>query len=342
MWDLLSERPVRRVWEGLLALAAIFAGGVAGYMLLCGWSLADSVYMLVITVSTVGFGEVREPSAASRWITVGVILAGITAATYTFGGLVQALADGQFRRMLSRRAQARRMAEYSDHHVVCGFGRMGRMICEALQRRGEDFVLIEIDPDKVEAADGLGFLVVRGDATDDDVLDAAGIGRAKSLACVLPSDADNVFVTLTGRSLNADLLIAARAERPETQAKLRQAGADEVVAPQVIGARTLTNLLLRPTAAEVMQLVNASPDVDLEMDELKIQDGAPLHEQTLAEAAVRHRTGVHVTAIKHADGSVTPNPGADEAMHAGDTLVVLGKQAMIQKLINECATAATK
>lgn len=322
--------PYLQVRHGVFALLAIAVAAISAYVFLCGWSLFEAVYMVITTIATVGYGEIRHESWLDRSVNVFVIVTGITAAAYTFGGLLQLVNEAQVRRLATRQPQMRKIEQLNEHVVICGFGRMGKMICEDLQRRGVAFVLIEQDPARVALADQAGFLVVQGDATLEEFLTKAGIERARSIVCALPSDADNVFVTLTAREMNEKLFITARAEQLSTEKKLKQAGADRVVAPHVIGAQRITSLLTQPTTVEILELVTGRQSVDLEIGELVIPDGAAICGQTLGQAHIRSKTGVNVIAIRRADGTLLVSPGGDVLLYAKDTVVFLGRTESIE------------
>lgn len=333
-----SAAPIKQVRYGIAALTFVALTGIGGYVFLCGLDPFDALYLLVITISTVGYTEVGTASPMMRVVNIYVILLGITAGVYAFGGLVQMIAEGQVRRVVTRQLQMRKIDSLSKHHIVCGYGRMGRMICEMLHDHNEPVVLVERERERVENADRAGLLTVQGDAAEEETLTSAGIERAQSLTCVLPSDADNMFVTLTGRDMNADLFILARAEQLSTEKKLVQAGADRVVSPQAIGAQRFSNLLLRPTTVEILELVTGRKSVDLEMNEVTIPDGGPIHGQTLADADIRSKTGVIVVAIKRSDGNLIVNPDSDVTLCEKDTVVILGRRENIDSFTRQFAS----
>lgn len=326
--------PGLQVRQGLGALVFIAITALGGYVFLCGLDWFDAAYMLVITISTVGYREVGGDTSWTRLVNMYVIVLGITASFYMFGGLIRAMTEGQIQRVVTRQLQTRAIENLTGHHIVCGFGRMGAILCEELKRRGEPVVLVEQIDERVAAAGHAGYLCVQGDATREETLTEAGILRARSLVCVLPSDADNVFVTLTGRDMNSKLFILARAEQLSTEKKLIQAGADRVVAPQAIGALRIANLIVRPTTVEILELVAGRQSVDLEMNEFQLPDSGPLHGQSLAESEVRTKTGVIVVAIKRADGNLVINPDSTVALHANDTVVILGRRENIDAFRN--------
>lgn len=329
-WFDRDNDPYRQLRDGFVALGFVLLTGTAGYVWLCGWSLAEAVYMLIITISSVGFGEIGPRTRWDRWVTSYVVIFGITAAAYLFSGLIQLMSLRTFRQVVNRQMQTRKLENLKDHHIICGFGRMGAMICQDLHLRRQPFVLVEREPERIAYADREGYLFVEGDATDESVLSEAGIDRARSLVCVLPSDADNVFVTLTGRNMNKSVFIAARAERLSTEKKLKQAGADRVVAPHVIGAQRISGILARPTTVEILELVSGRRSVDLEMNEASVGPGSAFIGQSLAEAEIRKKTGVVIVAIKRKDGRLVVNPESDVRIEASDTIVILGRAENVE------------
>jgi voltage-gated potassium channel len=332
--QLVSPDVIRQLQNGTIALVFVFVTGTAGYMFLCHWSLADALYMLIITVSSVGYGEIGPRTSWDRVVTSYVIVAGITAAAYTFGAFVQLMAEARIREILSRQLQDRKIESLNTHHIVCGYGRMGALICADLTRRKQPFVLVEADRERVSAAEALGYLVVLGDATEEGVLLRAGIARAKTLVSVLPSDADNVFVTLTARDMNGKLFIASRAERPSTQKKLEQAGANRVVSPQVIGAQRITNLLFRPVTMEILELATGHESLDLQMDEIQVPEDTPVQGKTLADLEVGTKLGALVVAIRRQDSSLVSLPLGSTPIHPGDTIIVLSRIDQMDRFRN--------
>lgn len=316
----------RPIWRGLLGLAVVTTSGVAGYML-AGWSFADAVYMVVITISSVGFGEVRPVDTPFlRVHTMTVIALGLIAVGYTLAGILRFVAEEELARLLGHQ-RVRRMIDHLDQHtIVAGLGRMGTLVCEELAAAEEPFVLIETHADKLIAAGERGWLHVAGDATEEDVLSRAGLARAKALVTAIPNDAANVFITLTARQMNAKVQIIARAERASTQKKLRQAGANHVVLPAAIGAHRIVSILTNPSAVEFVELVTHRSSLAIEMDEVVVADPGPFVGQTLRDADIGRKTGVIVVAVKRADGRVEFPPKGDEPFAAGDAIVMLGRR----------------
>lgn len=319
-----AERHIRR---GLMSLAAVLIFGTAGYMA-AGWSLADALYMVVITISSVGFGEVHPiDSTYLRIHTMMVIALGVIAAGDTIAGILRFVAEQELTRLTGHYRVRRMIDSLRDHTIVAGLGRMGSLVCEELAAAGEPFVVIDQSPEKMAAYGGRNWLFVSGDATEESVLHEAGLERAKSLVTAIPNDAACVFITLTARQLNAKVQIIARAERATTQKKLRQAGANHVVLPAAIGAHRIVSILTNPSAVEFVELVTHRSSLAIEMDEIQVKAPGPFVDLTLRDLDIGRKTGVMVVAIKRADGRVEFPPSGDEPLGAGDSIVILGRHA---------------
>lgn len=316
--------PLERVRLGFLLLASVFALSVVGYRLL-GYNWIEAVWMVIITISSVGFGEKPTQPPAVQLLTVAVILTGFSAAAYTFGGLLQLLLAGELEEILGRRRMTIEINRLDGHTIVVGFGRIGQVLAADLSRHGQPFVIVEKNPDRCREAGERGFLYFNGNATDDAVLVTAGVERARSLISALPNDADNVFITLTARNLNKSLTIVARAEQATSERKLRQAGADRVVMPSTIGAQQMSRLVTHPHTADLLELFAEHSDLNVEIDELTIPEGSPLVGRTVGESEVHRRYGLLVLAIKEPAGTMVFGPAAEQQFRAGAIVIVLGK-----------------
>ena len=332
---------VRRILGGFLALLLVMTLGVVGYVLL-GWNAFDALYMVVITVSGVGFGEVRPMvSAWTRVHTMLVIAFGLLAVAYTLAGFVQFITEGEIQQLLGHKRVKRHIETLTDHVIIAGFGRMGSLICEELASAGEPFVLVERSPEAAGDFERRGYLYIIGNATEEKVLLDAGLNRAKALVSVVPTDAENVFITLTARELVPNVQIVARAEHPSTQKKLLQAGANHVVLPAAIGAHRITSLLTNPSAVEFVELVTKRSTLAIEMDEFPLEAASLLSGRTLRDADIGRRTGVIVIAIKRATGLVEFPPAGDDPFVQGDTIVVVGRRSHLDQFrLQFCAIEA--
>jgi len=320
----------RRLRFGLAALVGILVAGTAGYMVL-GFSLLDAVYQTVTTVSTVGFREVHPLSTGGRLFTIGLILVGVATALYSFTLVLEAVVEGQIAEVLGRRRMDRQIARMDGHVIVCGFGRVGRNLAHYVAGAGEDVVVVERDPDRAATAEG-SVHVVRGDATSDEVLREAGVERARVLVSALNTDADNLFVTLTARSLRSDLFIVARARVESSEAKLAQAGADRVVNPQGIGGARMAAFVLQPHVAEFLDVVMHDGSLEFRLEEVPLPERSPLAGRSLREAQIRDQTGALILALRDADGGFTTNPPPETVLGAGQILIAIGTEAQLKAL----------
>jgi voltage-gated potassium channel len=327
--------PLARLRFGFTTLGVIFCVAVLGYRL-AGWDWLDSVYMVVTTVSTVGFREMGPMTPWLQVFTILVIVFGVSTSFYILGGFVQMVLEGEVNRALGRRRVGREIERLAGHVVICGFGRMGEVVAAELSRRNERFVVIDRDPEQAAQCMALGFLALQADATEEEALGAARVPTAKSLVTTLPSDADNVFISLTARNLNPRLQIIARGEQRSTEKKLIQAGADRVVLPATTGAMRMVSMVTRPSTIELIELAAGGHVAEMAIDELTIPQSSPLVGMTIRESQPRSRHGLLIVAIRHSDGQFEANPSAGTIFQSGDTAVVIGRLADIEKFRTEC------
>lgn len=328
--------PLERIRLGGFVLCIVFVVSVIGYRVIGDYEWMDAIWMVVITISTVGFGEGKPslPTDVQVW-TLCVIITGITAAVYTFGGLFQWIIQGEMEYVLGRRRMTKEIMRLSGHTVVCGYGRMGRNLARELRQHGRDLVLIDSNPDAFAEATSDGFLSVLGDATEESVLESAGLLRSSVLVSTFPNDAESVFITLTARNLNPGVRIIARAERESTETKLIQAGADTIVMPTVVGARQMSRMITRPTTAQLIRLVDEGSDANVDLDELRLSNECRLVGMSLEQAEAHRRYRLLIVAIKSSDGALKFNPDAEEIFQAEDELMVIGHRDDILKFRGE-------
>lgn len=318
------KSPLQRIASGGLLLLAVFVIAVFGYRYLGNYSWLESVWMIVITISTVGYGESSSLSPTLQLLTIFVILVGMSAAAYTFGGLIQLLLAGEIDRLIGLRRMTVEIANMKDHVIICGFGRMGQSLAAELQSQRRKSVILELNPERLREADALGYACLSGDATEEATLMSAGIDRAKTLVAALSGDAENVFLTLTARNLNAKLQIVARADQVSTEKKLRQAGADRVVMPTVVGSRQMARVITRPTTADLMELVSQREFADLELDELRISENSKLIGMTIGETLAHRDHNLLMVAIQKAAGKLTFNPKASHRFAPNEVVILMG------------------
>ncbi|MEM6656303.1 MAG: potassium channel protein [Planctomycetota bacterium] len=322
---------LRRIRRGLTFIAVFLVVAVGGHMWMADEGLLDSIYFVVITVSTVGYSETSEADADTKLFTIATILVGTTTVAYTVGLIVQAMIEGQIKQALGVQRMTREIRQLTGHAVICGYGRIGQTLAAEFELHNKPFVIVERRPEAVEDIQHEDRLVIAGDAADEDTLREAGIERADTFIVALPDDADNVFLTLTARNLNPRLRIIARGEQPATEKKLRQAGADQVVLPAVIGGRRMAAMVTRPHAAEMLEHFTNHEKLDADLEELTVTGASPLVGQTVRQAAARQKHHLLVVGVRREDATFIFNPDADTEFRVGDTLVVMGKRSDVRE-----------
>jgi voltage-gated potassium channel len=312
----------------------VFVIGTVGYVVL-GLSLVDAMYMTVITITTVGYREVvgEPPSDAEKWFTMVIIVTGVSTVLYTFTLGVQVVVEGQLREFVGRRRMDRKIAGMRDHVIVCGWGRVGRAVGHDLTRDGKDVVVVDMNAERVR---DLEMPTVVGDATLDTILREAGIEHAAALVAALEGDAENLFVTLSSRSIRSDLFIVARARQEESVRKLERAGADRVVNPQELGAARMASFVARPHIAEFVDVVMHERSMEFRMQELEVTDDSPLAGTSLREANLRQRAGVLVLAVREVDGTFTTNPDPDTLIEPKQVIIAVGTDRDLARLDEVC------
>jgi len=317
------------LWAASL-LGILFLGSL-GFVWLEGWSFFDGLYMTVTTLTTVGYGEVHPLSHTGRIYNMLLILAGMGVMLYIVSSLARVVVEGEIRQALGKRKLLTRIKRLKGHYIICGFGRIGEIIARQLKEKGIPLVVVENNPEHVSRLEESGYSFVVGDATREEVLQEAGIERASGLVAVVHSDADNVYITLTARSLKPDLYIVARAEERGAEQKLKRAGADKVESPYEIGGRKMAYAILRPTVTTFMELAMAE-GVDLSMEEVAVEPTSPLIGLALKDSGIRRDLDIIVVAIKRASGEMLYNPTPDTQIEGEDTLVVLGMRQNLEAL----------
>lgn len=338
------QRKYRPWWPfltGLVVMGIIFVGGVCGYMLIEGWGLLDSLYMVVITLSTVGFTEIHPMSAKGRVFTMGLILSGVGTFAYLIGSFTQLLAEGRLQHFLGRRRMQLEIDKLSGHFIICGFGRIGSIVAKQLQREGHPLVVVEREQELLEEMEALDILHVHGDATSDETLLAAGLSKAKTLITALTQEAANVYVTLTARQLNPELTIVARADAESHISRLKRAGADRVVLPTLIGGLRMAQTVLKPTATDLME-VALGGNMELQMEELPVCAGSHLAGRDLKSSGIRPRLNVIIIAIKKKNDAMVFNPGPDTLIEESDTLIAIGRPDHLQTLREGCVLPSAR
>ena len=321
-----------KIIKGFVILMVILLIGTAGYMQIEGWRFLDSLYMTIITITTVGFREVGDVSGAGRLFTIFIIFTGMGIIAYIVGMTAQAMVDLQVRSIIGRRKLGLKIRSIKDHFLICGFGRIGKVICHELKAHEIPMVVIDNDPETRQILEGEGIPFINDDATNEDVLIEAGVERAKGLISVVASDSDNLFITMTARGLNPGAFILVRADEEKTEKKLMRAGANKVFLPYLIGGQKMAQSITKPAVTDFLEFTVHNRDMGLEMEELLVSEGSRLNGVTLVDSGIRRDMDVIFVAIRKKSGEMRFNPSSETRIEAGDTLISLGKSTDLQRL----------
>jgi voltage-gated potassium channel len=313
------------------ALLGVVASGILGMRYIVGLSWADAVYYTAITLSTVGFNAPKELDIGDKFFIVALIVVGISIIGFAVGQLAQIVIKRQIMDALGRRRD-RRLEKLSGHWIVCGLGRVGLSVAEAIAQEGETLVVVDLDETKVELAIEKGWVGLRADATLEENLRSCGVARAAGLIVSMSNDATNVYVTVSARSLNKDLRIIARANDPQSSGILYRVGADKVINPLLSGASAIARAALKPAVSDFLEMAHLSSQLDLDFYAITLASDSALVGLSLSESPLRSRYQVLVVAVKRPDGDVAYNPQGNRIFQEGDELILLGPRTATPEL----------
>lgn len=322
----------KRLRTSFAVLILIAATGTLGYRFIEEIPLFDAFYMTIITISTVGFFEIKPLSPEGRILTIFIIAASISIGTYSVSMIMQVMVEGEMRRRFEKRKMEKQISRLKDHFIVCGFGRIGKIICEELHADRIAFVVIEQEPSAVEQIEEKGFLSLQTDAASREALTKAGIMNAKGLVTAVSSDADNVFIILTAKELRPDIFILSRSSDIKHESQLIRAGASRVVSPYLIGGRRMAQVLKRPTVVDFIDVATVDSQLGLVIEEAKVGPGSHLIGKNLIESNLRNDFGVIIVAIKKLSGQMVFNPLPSEKLGGGDVIVAIGKKEDLKRM----------
>jgi len=308
----------------------IITGGL-GYRLIEGWGWAESFYMAVITVTTVGYGEVHPLSVNGKFFTAFLIIAGVGVITYSLPIVIRYFFEGELKGIIKAKKMKKYIRTLTGHYVVCGYGAIGRQICAELNKENHEIVVVDHDPDTVAAAEEEGYHTIEGDACSNEILMGAGVQQAGGLVVATNEDSTNLLVVLTARGLQKNLHIVARANRKEVTGKLVRAGADKVLFPQAIAGSRMAQLLTRPGICEFLDIVFQDSQLELTLERLSVEPGSPVENRSVQEAGIREKSGVTVIGMTRADGTVTSTINPSTILNTNDTAIVLGNRVQMEK-----------
>jgi voltage-gated potassium channel len=326
----LAATHYNRVVLGLLALLLILVAGTAGYMVIEGWSLLDAFYMSAITITTVGYREVEPLSREGQVFTIFLLFFGVGAAFYILTTLVAAIIEGDLRQVFGARRMKMNIERLQDHYIVCGYGRVGEEIAREMLARKVPFIVVDTNEPRLQLARDVGLLVIQGDATSEAVLKAAGIERCRALIAASDSDSANTYITLTAKGVSPDTFVVARVGSPAVESKLRQAGADRVVSPYLIGGRRMALAAMQPIITDFIDLF-PDPHGERLLAEVSVDSESGLAGKELAEA-LESCHDVVVLAVRDVKGNLSVGPARTTRLSEGDTLVVIGEEDDLRSL----------
>lgn len=315
--------------------------GTVGYHLIEGWSLFDSLYMAVITLTTVGFREVHELSPTGQAFTMLLALGGVFTLFYAAMSVIGFVVSGQVQELVGSRRMERNLAQLESHLIVCGYGRMGRLVCQEFSSQGLPFVVVDRNADALERFELPHGIAVHGDAATDEILERVGVRRARALISVVASDADNLYITMSARLLNDRLFIVSRAEDERSEQKLLRAGASRVVSPYVIGGMRVAQAVLRPAVVDFLELATRTEHLELNIEEARLGERSRLVGSTIGASPLVRENGLIIVAIKKPSGKMVFNPSPEVRLESGDTLIMLGGRRALDEMAASASSAAT-
>ena len=324
--------PRHKLQFALSAIVGLIAFGTIGIKLLLDLPWFDCFYFTLITLTTIGYGEPPGMTEPARYFTTVLIISGVGTIGYALSVAARAVLEFELIATFGKRRMFKDINKLSDHYIICGAGRIGSRVIREIARRGQDFVVIEGDEMTADKMLAEGYLVLMGDATSDDVLRAAGIERARGLVCAVSSDPDNLYITLTARDLNKEIMIVSRANDESAVKRLHKAGANKVVSPSISGSNQMAQMLLKPAVADFMEMATMTEQLELEVEQIAIGAGSPFIDRALKDTGIRSDLDVIVIAIKRGGGDMVFNPAADTIIKEKDALVVIGSHNSLEAL----------
>jgi len=327
-----SRSPYWHIRTALLSFLALTIIGTIGYILIEHWGFLDSLYMTVITISTVGYREIAVPSKGGEIFTMFIIIGGLGAVVYVTTSVVELLLEGRLLDMFGRRRFLRELQDITGHNIVCGYGRVGKQVAMECKIRGSSLVVIEKGEMEVEEARADGFIAVKGDATEEAVLRKAGIERAGGLVTALSSDADNLYTIMTARIIRPDIFIVGRCNAAQTESKLYRAGADRAISPHNVGGRRMAALLLKPLICDFLDVVTHGELVELTLEDITVEPGAAIIGRSIRDILVEDLKGVGILGLKKPQHDFVIFPRGDTVVDSGDILITSGPSDKVESL----------
>jgi voltage-gated potassium channel len=320
----------------LIILFTIFIIGTVGFHVIEGWSFVDSFYATITTLSTVGYGDFTPITAEGKFFTVFIIIFGVGMMFYSLILMSETFIEARLRSLLGRGKLEKMIEKMNNHYIICGCGRIGLLICRELTAEKVPCVVIDNNPEVIQKAQDEGFIYCKGDATQDKTLIEAGIKRAKGIVCVLPSDAENLYIILTAKELNQNIYIISRSEDEASEHRLIRAGADRVMSPYTLGGVRMAMAILRPAMLDFIEISSRRQSLELRMEEIPIHPGSKFIGTSLEDSGIRQHYGLIVITVKKDSGKMIFNPLAEYVIAEGDRLIAMGEDDNVKKLVQAC------
>ncbi len=328
--------PTKKLKIAFLGLFVIFLIGSLGYHLIEGWSITESLYATAITLSTVGYGDFYPHTEGGRFFTVILIIFGVGTMFYSVVLFAETMVETRFRMLMGRGKLEKMINKMNNHYIICGCGRIGHLICKELTEEKIPFVVIDNNIEVIQKIEDEGFVYYKGDSTQDKTLLATGIKRAKGIVCVLPLDAQNLYIILTAKELNPNIYILSRSEEEESEHRLLRAGADRVMSPYILGGMRMAMAILRPAMLDFIEITTRRQSLELKMEEVAVCDGSPIAGKSLEESEIRHSYGLIIVAVKKDSGKMIFNPIAAYVIESGDKLIAMGEDENMMRFSRAC------
>jgi len=320
----------------LVVLLATLSVGVTGFHYLEGWNFVESLYATVVTISTVGYGDFSPRTSEGMLFTVFLIIVGVGTMLYTVGLVTETMIEGRLKIIMGKGRLEKMIRKMNNHYIICGCGRIGRLICRELAAEKVDFVVVDKDPEAIQKIEEEKYVYHQGDATHNKTLLAAGIKKARGIVCVLPSDAENLYVILTAKELNPGIFILSRSEDEESEHRLLRAGADRVMSPYAMGGMRMAMAVLRPAMLDFVEITTTRQSLELGMEEVSICEDSPYVGKLLEDSGIRQNYGLIVVAVKKESGKMIFNPLANYVIEKNDKLIAMGKLENINLFTSSC------
>jgi voltage-gated potassium channel len=328
--------PTKNLKIAFFGLLSLFIIGTFGFHIIEGWSLLESLYTTVITLSTVGYGDFYPVTEKGRIFTIFLVIFGVGTMLYTVVLFTETMVEARFRSILGRGRLEKMLKKMNNHYIICGCGRIGYLICKELSAEKIDFIVIDNNPETIQKIEEEGFIFYKGDASQDKTLIAAGIKKAKGIVCALPTDPENLYVILTAKELNPDIYILSRSEEMESEHRLLRAGADRVMSPYTLGGMRMAMAITKPAMLDFIEITTRRQSLELRMEELAVCEGSPFISKTLEESEIRHLYGLIIVAVKKDTGQMIFNPQANYIISKGDKLIALGEDKNVSRFAEIC------